>query len=104
MPSVFVMNGSRGKLAAALHLDAVIDDRSENCLDVVVDSKAPKLGADASYDLAGLNSVMAYCERVIYGRPIEAVRPVSKPSKSGQTKAVTAAYRTLPNGVIVKVK
>ena len=39
-PSVFVMTGSRGKLADALALHAVIDDRPENCLDVVTDSKA----------------------------------------------------------------
>jgi len=40
LPSVFVVQGSRGRIAAALHLDIVIDDRPENCLDVVVDSKA----------------------------------------------------------------
>src|SRR3954451_9080407 len=40
LPSVFVVQGSRGKIAAALGLDFVIDDRSENCLDVVVDSQA----------------------------------------------------------------
>jgi hypothetical protein len=39
-PSVFVMNGSRGRVASALSLDAVLDDRPENCLDVVADSKA----------------------------------------------------------------
>jgi hypothetical protein len=39
MPSVFV-NGRRGRVAHALSLDAVIDDRPENCLDVVTDSKA----------------------------------------------------------------
>jgi hypothetical protein len=39
-PSVFVMSGSRGKLADALNLDAVIDDRPDNCLDVVTDSNA----------------------------------------------------------------
>lgn len=39
-PSVFVVKGSRGKVAAALDLDAVIDDRRENCLDVATDSKA----------------------------------------------------------------
>lgn len=39
-PSVFVMNGSRGRVAQALSLDAVLDDRPENCLDVVSDSKA----------------------------------------------------------------
>ena len=38
LPSVFVVQGSRGRIASALNLDIVIDDRPENCLDVVVDS------------------------------------------------------------------
>jgi hypothetical protein len=42
-PSVFVVQRSRGKVAEALHLDAVVDDRPENCLDVAVDSKAKAL-------------------------------------------------------------
>jgi hypothetical protein len=40
MPSVFVVQGSRGRIADALDLHIVVDDRPENCLDVVVDSKA----------------------------------------------------------------
>ena len=40
LPSVYVVQGSRGSIAAALGLDIVVDDRPENCLDVVVDSKA----------------------------------------------------------------
>ena len=40
LPSVFVVQGSRGRIAAALGLDFVIDDRPENCLDVVTDSRA----------------------------------------------------------------
>lgn len=40
LPSVYVVQGSRGRIAAALDLDIVIDDRPENCLDVVADSKA----------------------------------------------------------------
>ena len=39
-PSVFVVHGSRGKIASALRLDVVVDDRPENCLDVSIDSKA----------------------------------------------------------------
>jgi hypothetical protein len=39
-PSVFVVQRSRGKIADALELDAVVDDRPENCLDVALDSKA----------------------------------------------------------------
>lgn len=42
LPSVYVLGAgaSRGKVAAALSLDVVVDDRTENCLDVKVDSKA----------------------------------------------------------------
>ncbi len=39
-PSVFVVERSRGRIADALQLDAVVDDRSENCLDVALESKA----------------------------------------------------------------
>jgi hypothetical protein len=39
-PSVFVVHGSRGKIAAALNLDVIVDDRPENCLDVAIDSSA----------------------------------------------------------------
>ncbi|MBS1819443.1 MAG: hypothetical protein JSU08_16040 [Acidobacteria bacterium] len=39
-PSVFVVHGSRGKIAAALALDILVDDRPENCLDVALDSTA----------------------------------------------------------------
>jgi hypothetical protein len=40
LPSVFVVEGSRGRIAAALNLDFVVDDSPENCLDVIVDSDA----------------------------------------------------------------
>lgn len=40
LPSVYVVHGSRGRVADALSLDVVIDDRPENCLDVVLESKA----------------------------------------------------------------
>src|SRR5688572_3503579 len=40
LPSVFVVQRSRGKIADALALDAFVDDRPENCLDIVVESKA----------------------------------------------------------------
>jgi hypothetical protein len=40
LPSVFVVQGNRGRIAQALGLDIVVDDRPENCLDVVTDSRA----------------------------------------------------------------
>lgn len=39
-PSVFVVQRSRGLIAHALELDAVVDDRLENCVDVALESKA----------------------------------------------------------------
>ena len=39
-PSVFVVQRSRGKIADALQLDAFVDDRPENCVDIAVESKA----------------------------------------------------------------
>lgn len=39
-PSVFVVQRSRGKIADALDLDAFVDDRPENCLDIAVESRA----------------------------------------------------------------
>ena len=43
MPSVYVVHGSRGKVADALSLDVVVDDRPDNCLDVVLESRAAAL-------------------------------------------------------------
>lgn len=40
LPSVYVVHGSRGRVAEALELDVVVDDRPDNCLDVVLESKA----------------------------------------------------------------
>jgi hypothetical protein len=39
-PSVYVVQRSRGRIADALQLDAFVDDRPENCLDIAVESKA----------------------------------------------------------------
>jgi hypothetical protein len=40
LPSVYDAQGSRGRIAEALGLDIVIDDRPDNCVDVVVNSQA----------------------------------------------------------------
>ena len=40
LPSVYVVHGSRGRVAQALDLDVVVDDRPDNCLDVALESKA----------------------------------------------------------------
>ena len=40
LPSAYVVQGSRGLIAKSLQIDLVIDDRPENCLDVVLESQA----------------------------------------------------------------
>lgn len=56
LPSVYVVHGSRGAVAQALDLDVVIDDRPDNCLDVVLGSKAGAVlvwrGSQASVPLS----------------------------------------------------
>jgi hypothetical protein len=72
LPSVFVTSGSRGKLAAALTLDAVIDDRPENALDVTIDSSAtsilvwrgPRAAAPAAAERLGIHTVYSFAEAV----------------------------------------
>lgn len=39
-PSVIPLSGGRGRCAAALHLDYLIDDTPQNCVDVLSDSSA----------------------------------------------------------------
>jgi len=40
LPNVYVIKGTRGRVADALSLDVVVDDRPENCLDVKLESRA----------------------------------------------------------------
>jgi hypothetical protein len=40
LPAVYVIRGTRAKVADALSLDVVVDDRPENCLDVKLESRA----------------------------------------------------------------
>lgn len=43
LPSVCTTRGSRGAVAASLHLDAVVDDRFDSCADVLIESDARAL-------------------------------------------------------------
>jgi hypothetical protein len=42
LPSVVVIPGSRGRAAAALRLDYLVDDNSKNCVDAISDSHGTK--------------------------------------------------------------
>ena len=53
LPSVLVLSGSRGAAAKAIRLDYHVDDTSQNCFDVIADSRAkPILLIPASHHAA----------------------------------------------------
>jgi phosphoglycolate phosphatase-like HAD superfamily hydrolase len=70
MPSVIVLSGARGRLAAALQLDYLVDDSPKNGLDVIADSSArvllvlrdPNETTDASARRLGLGIVRSIHE------------------------------------------
>jgi hypothetical protein len=69
-PSVFIVGGARGRIAAAMGLHAVLDDRLENCMDVAGESKARPIliwraGADTVPPGAkrlGIDTVLSFAE------------------------------------------
>jgi hypothetical protein len=56
LPSVLVIGGSRGAAAGALRLNYHIDDSSQNCIDVISDSKAKPILIVPDGDEATVNS------------------------------------------------
>ena len=72
MPSCYVVHGSRGRIASALAIDVVIDDRPDNCLDIVLESRAgailvwrgPTASVPASAKRLGIAVVSTVAEAV----------------------------------------
>jgi hypothetical protein len=56
LPSVLVLGGSRGAAAGALRLNYHVDDSTQNCLDVIADSRAKPLLIVPANDMATLAS------------------------------------------------
>ena len=69
LPALYVVSTSRGRIAHALELDVVVDDRPENCLDMAIDSKARAIliwrgaegGVPASARRLGIGGVPTGC-------------------------------------------
>ena len=65
LPSVIVTKGSRGVLARALHLDVLVDDTVQHCVDAIAESKAtpflvlrrPSPGTEATAKRLGIRVV-----------------------------------------------
>ena len=75
LPSVFVVSGSRGKIADALDLDVVIDDLPENAMDVLSDSQASAI--------------------LFWRQPPEMVPPVCASTVAGLSARSRSALRSL---------
>jgi hypothetical protein len=89
LPSVFVLRGSRGKVASALDLDVVIDDRPENCLDVLVDSRARAIliwRGDAAAPVSANAERLGIEVHTSMRACLEALTVVEKPSLLGRIK------------------
>ena len=85
-PSVYVVQRSRGKIADALALDAFVDDRPENCLDIAVESQAKVIlvwhgnlaDVPAGAKRLGVQPVLTISEAMLLLEKLDDVR--SKPS------------------------
>ena len=85
LPSCFVVHGSRGRIAEALRLDVVVDDRPENCLDVVLESKAGAImiwrGTKASVPVSARRLGIAVVPTV--AQCLDALVEADKPGSDG---------------------
>jgi hypothetical protein len=98
-PSVYVVQRSRGKIADALQLDIVVDDRPENCLDVAVESKAKALlvwtgdphGIPKGADRLGVRAVTSIADAM---RVIERLDEVRSPGMLGSIKRLLGREQT----------
>jgi hypothetical protein len=96
-PSVYVVTGSRGRIADALALDAVIDDTPSNCLDVGTDSKATPIllwrgardAAPAAADRLGIQTVFSMADAVTR---LEAREPRRRPRLAERIRAAVGVF------------
>jgi hypothetical protein len=104
LPSLFVVSTSRGKIAAGLELDVVVDDRPENCLDIAIDSKARAIliwrgdqgavpASARRLGIGGVESVAACLDLLI-----EADSPSSESSLVDRLKGLLGLRRTVKSG------
>jgi phosphoglycolate phosphatase-like HAD superfamily hydrolase len=84
-PSVYTTRGSRGAIAAAFHLDVVVDDRFEGCVDVADEStarpvlvwRAPDEGVPARARRIGITVVRSVGECLDLLEKVDGARPVA---------------------------
>lgn len=93
-PSVFVVRRSRGRIAEALELDALVDDRPENCVDVALESKAHAILVRRGSETSPLRGAGNLGVRVV-GSVAEAITLLEKVDESKRGTRVTRQIRKL---------
>jgi len=89
-PSVYTTQGSRGRIAAALTLDAHVDDRLEHCVDVSTDSKAwPILVWRDDASFARIASGAKKINIAIVGTVREALDHIEEAARGGAARKST---------------
>lgn len=96
-PSVFVVQRSRGRIADALALDAVVDDRTENCIDVATQSKAHAILVHPGSDESPLPGARQLGVRVVKSIS-DALTLLQKLEDGKSGSAVTRRIRKLLGG------
>ena len=89
-PSVYTTQGSRGRIAAALTLDAHVDDRLDHCVDVSTDSKAwPILVWRDDASFARIASGAKKINIAIVGTVREALDHIEEAARGGAARKST---------------
>ena len=85
LPSVYVVHGSRGLIAKALQLARVIDDRPENCLDVVLESQAGAMlvWRGAANNVPGSARRMGIAVVPTVAASLDAILEIERPTERG---------------------
>lgn len=89
-PSVYVVKGSRGKVAAALDLDAVIDDRPENCLDVATESTARAIlvWRDSYEDLSSVHAKHGVVVKPSIAGALDEIEQMDREKRGGVMRSI----------------
>ena len=94
LPSVYVVQGSRGTIAAALDLQVVVDDRPENCLDIIADSKARPILVWRD-DAPGIPAAIVKLGVTVVSSMEECLELLATESRRAQKRGVVAGLKRL---------
>ena len=92
LPSVIVHAGSRGRLAAALELDFLVDDTVQHCVDALSESAATPILVDAAPDPATAANARRLGIELCAG-PAESLELIERAAASGTLRSLARGAR-----------